>query len=180
MQYTNSMKRLAIPILAAATCCLGLQSSAAEPTKPPELKLLEKFVGTWDCEVVVKPAVWTPKEKREKSVEVNEMSLDGWFLHGTSKTTDGKTNAILMNTYDPAKKEYRIWRFTSGGSCEEMTGKWDEATATLTIATELGHDVTQTAAFHLIDKDHREYHVVAKDSDGKVYLDVQATVTRRK
>lgn len=174
------MKRLAIAILAAATCCLGYQSSAAEPATPPELKLLERFVGTWDCEVVVKPAVWTPKEKREKSVEDNEMALDGWFLRGTSKTTDGKTNAILMNTYDPVKKEYRIWRFTPGGSYEELTGQWDETTATLTIATDLWRGITQKAAFHLIDKDHREYHVVAKDGDGKVYLDVQGTVTRRK
>ena len=92
-------------------CCLGQQTSAAEPAKPPELKVLERFVGTWDCEVVIKPAVWTPTEKREKSVEVNEMSLDGWFLHGSSKTTAGKTNAILMNTYDPAR---RI--IASGGS----------------------------------------------------------------
>ena len=29
------------------------------PPKPPELKVLQKFVGTWDCEVVMKPAVWT-------------------------------------------------------------------------------------------------------------------------
>ncbi len=96
------------------------------------------------------------------------------------RTADGKTNAILMNTYDPAQKNYRIWRFTPGGSCEEMAGKWDEATSTLTITTDLGHGITQKAAFHLIDKDHREYHVVAKDGDGKVYLDVQGTVTRRK
>lgn len=70
------------------------------------------------------------------------------------RTADGKTNAILMNTYDPAQKNYRIWRFTPGGSCEEMAGKWDEATSTLTITTDLGHGITQKTAFHLIDKDH--------------------------
>ncbi len=163
-------------IVVNATIVLGDEG----PPKPPELKVLERFVGTWDCTVVIKPAVWTPKEKREKSVEVNEMTLDGWFLHGTSKTTDDKTNASLMNTFDPVKKEYRIWRFTRGGSCKEMTGQWDEATTTLTITTDLGQGITQKANFHLIDTDHREYHVVAKDGDGKVYLDVRGTVTRRK
>ena len=174
------MNRIRAIALLLAICCLGQQSSAAERPRPLELKVLERFVGTWDCEVVIKPAVWTPEEKREKSVEVNEMSLDGWFLHGSSKTTVGKTNAIVMNTYDTAQKSYRIWRFTAGGSCEEMRGKWDEPTSTLTVATDLGHGVRQKATFHLIDKDHREYHVVAKDADGKVYRDVQGTVTRRK
>ena len=174
------MKRVEVVVLMFLVGCLGRQSLAAEPPKPPELKVLEQFVGTWDCEAITKPAVWTPKEAHDKTVEVNEMSLDGWFLHGSSTTTAGKTNAILMNTYDPAQKAYRIWRFMSGGSCEEMRGEWDEAASTLTITTDLGHGITQKAAFHLIDKDHREYHVVAKDSDGKVYLEIQGIVNRRK
>ena len=167
------MKRVTITILILAVCCLGQQTSAAEPTKPPELKVLERFVGTWDCEVVMKPAIWMPDEKREKSMEVNEMSLDGWFLHGSSKTTAGKTKAILMNTYDPAQKNYRIWQFMPGGSCEEMRGKWDEAASTLTITTDLGDGITRKAAFHLIDQDRRACHIVWKDGGGKVYLDVQ-------
>ena len=73
--------------LFSGAICLG---SRAAP-KPPELKVLEKFVGTWDCEIVTKPALWTPKESRMKAVEVNEMALDGWFLHGCSKTPDRKT-----------------------------------------------------------------------------------------
>lgn len=162
-------------IVNAATAYGGEQ-----PPKPPELKVLERFVGTWDGDVVMKPAVWTPKEVREKTVEVNELVMDGWFLQGSSKTRDGKTHAILMNTFDPVQKTFRIWRFVPGGSCKELSGKWDEATSTLTITSELGNGITSKAAFHLIDKDHREYHVVAKDGDGKVYLDMHGTVTRRK
>lgn len=56
----------------------------------------------------------------------------------------------------------------------------DEATSTLTIATDQGNGITTTAAFHVVDQDHREYHVTAKDGDGKLYLDVHGTVTRRK
>jgi hypothetical protein len=174
------MRQVRTVVLLFAACCVGQQAWPAEPPKPPELEVLRKFVGTWDCKVVMKPAVWTPKEMREKAVEVNETVLDGWFLHGSSKTKDGKTRAILMNTYDPVQKKFRIWRFTPGGSCEELTGKWNETTSTLTIAADLGHGITSTATFHLIDKDHREYRVVAKDSDGKVYLDIQGTVVRRK
>ena len=170
--------RIVIGLWIAASAAVALGDEG--PPKPPELNVLERFVGTWDCEVVMKPAVWTPEEKREKAVEVNELALDGWFLHGSSKTRDGRTNAILMNTYDPVQKKYRLWRFTPGGSCEELNGQWDEATTTLAITTNLSNGVTSKATFHVIDKDRREYHVLAKDGDGKVYLDIQGTVTRRK
>ena len=117
----------------AVRCQLsGAPSPGAEPPKPPELKILEKFAGTWDCEVVAKPAEWTSQESRGKAVEVNEMAMDGWFLHGCSKTVDGKTVAVLMNTYDPVRKTYHFWRFADRG-CEELDGRWDEATSTLTI-----------------------------------------------
>ncbi len=85
-----------------------------------------------------------------------------------------------MNTYDPVKKVYRIRRFTSGGLCDELTGQWDETTRTLTVRGDLAHGITLNAAFHLTDEDHRKYHVVARDVDGKVYFDVRGTVTRKK
>lgn len=173
------MKRVVTAAVLFVVGSFGHHALATEPPKPPELKVLEKFVGTWDCEIVTKPAVWTPTERRDKAVEVNEMALDGWFLHGCSKTPDGKTLAILMNTYDPVRKKYHFWRF-AGRGCEELDGQWDEATSTLTITTDHGNSVVTKAAFRVIDKDHREYDVTAKDGDGKVYLDIHGTVTRRK
>jgi hypothetical protein len=176
----ETMSRIRVIPALFAICSLGQLTSAAEPPKPLELKVLERFVGTWDVEAVTKATVWTPTEKKEKCVEYNEMILEGWFLHGISKSPDGKTNAVVMNTYDPVKKEYRIRRFASGGLCDELTGQWDEATSTLTVTGDLGRGIALTAAFHLTDSDHREYHVVAKDDDGKVYVDIQAKVARRK
>jgi hypothetical protein len=151
-----------------------------EQNKPPELAVLGRFVGTWDGEVVTKPAVWTPKEVRENIVEVHEMVLDGWYLQGRAMTPEGEMRAILMSTYDPIKRTYRIWRFSPGGLGEELTGQWDEATATLTIPTDLGNKINSATTFHLIDKDHHDFHTLAKDSDGKVYLDIQGTLARRK
>jgi hypothetical protein len=85
-----------------------------------------------------------------------------------------------MNSYDPVQKQYRIWKFVPGGSCEDLTGQWDEATTTLTITNNLGDGITVKAAFHVIDRDHREYDVVAKDGDGKIYMDIHGSVSRRK
>ena len=173
------MKRIGLAAALFVVGCLGHLALAAEPPKPVELKVLEKFEGTWDCEIVTKPAVWTPTERRDKAVEVNEMTADGWFLHGCSKTPDGKTALVMMNTYDPVRKKFHFWRF-AGRGCEELDGQWDEATSTLTIPTDHGNGITTKAAFHVIDKDHREYHIAAKDAEGKVYLDIHGTVTRRK
>jgi len=105
------MKRIIVAALLSILGCLGHRAIAGDPPKPPELKVLEKFVGTWDCEIVTKPAAWTPSEKREKAVEINEIAWDGWFLHGCSKTPDGKILAILMNTYDPVRKTAPRFQF---------------------------------------------------------------------
>jgi hypothetical protein len=182
--YNQKGKRMRVRTIIGFCVFVGAAVAAAlgdeGPSKPPELKVLERFVGAWDCEVVMKPAEWTPKEAREKSVEVNELVMGGWFLQGSSKTRNGEPRAILMNTYDPVQKKFRIWQFTPGGFCKEFTGQWNEATSTLTVTTDFGKGITCKAAFHFIDKDHREYHVAAKDGDGKVYLDIHGTVTRRK
>jgi hypothetical protein len=150
-----------------------------QPPKPPELKVLERSVGTWDCEVITKPAIWTPKEQRENLVEVNKLVLDGWYLQGSSQTRDGKPQALLMNTYDPAQKQYRVWKFAAGGVPQEYIGQWDEPTSTLTIGAK-NEGIMLKATFHLIDADHREYHVRATDDSGNVYLDIQGMATRRK
>jgi hypothetical protein len=150
------------------------------PPKPPELKILERFVGTWDVESVSKPAVWTPKEVREKGVEVRKLVLDGWFVEGKGSSEDGKTDAVLwMMTYDVARKEYRVWIFVTGGFSAEWSGQWDEATKTFSMTGDAGNGVTYRTTTHFIDKDHYEFHLMATDRDGKVCQDVKNTLTRR-
>ncbi len=51
------MKRIGILAAFFVVGCLGHPALAAESPKPVELKVLEKFEGTWDCEIVTKPAV---------------------------------------------------------------------------------------------------------------------------
>jgi acylphosphatase len=174
------MNRIRVIPAVFAIYSLGQLTTAAELPKPPELKVLERFVGTWDDESVSTPAVWTPKEVRAKSMEVNGWALDGWFLQGTGRTPGGKIEVIVMNGYDPVEKTYRFWWFFPGGHTEQWTGKWDEATATLTIKGDLGKGMTTTGSIHFTDDDHHELHFVTKDSDGKVYSDTSAKAVRRK
>ena len=175
----GNLMRLSIVVGLLVAVHAATAVSDEEPPKPPELKVLGRFVGTWDSESVSKPAVGTP-EVREKSVEVNEWALDGWFLQGSNRTPDGKIKATLMNGYDPVEKTYRIWRFLPGGYSDQWTGQWEEATATLTIKSDLGRGITATGGIHFTDEDHHELHFLVKDSDGKVYSDSLAKVVRRK
>src|SRR5436309_3305946 len=56
-----------IGLLVSASLCD--EAKAQGPPKPPELKVLEKFVGTWDSETVAKPAEWTPKGVKTKGTK---------------------------------------------------------------------------------------------------------------
>ena len=166
-----------ISLFAAVSPAAALGDEAT--TRSPELKVLSRFVGTWDAESVSKPAAWTPQELRETSIEVDEWVLDGWFVQGTTKGRGGKANAISMITYDPMRKEYHFSHFSTGGFVSQWSGQWDEANQTFSLRGDAAKGITSTGTVHFIDRDRREFHLIAKDRDGKVYYDVQGTSTRR-
>jgi hypothetical protein len=178
-QKEDAMRtRITIALLIAVSAAAAFGGEG--PAKPPELKVLERFVGTWDVESVSKPAVWTPKEVREKFVEVRELVLDGWFLEGKARAADRKAGHFSwMMTYDVARKEYRIWLFVTGGFSSQWSGEWDEATKTLSMTGDAGNGVTYKGTTHFIDKDHYEFRLMVTDGDGKVYQDLKNTLTRR-
>jgi hypothetical protein len=150
------------------------------PPKPPELKVLERFVGTWDAESVSKPAVWTPNEVRTKYVEVREMVLDGWFVEAKSRAADGKAGTFSwMMTYDVARKEYREWLFVTGGFSIQWTGHWNEGDKSFSFTGDAGNGITSKLTAQFIDKDHIEFRIRATDSDGKLYQDMKGSLTRR-
>jgi hypothetical protein len=170
----------AFHILAVVVMSASVALGGEGPAKPPELKVLQRFVGAWDAETVSKPAVWTPKEVREKYVEVRELVVDGWFVEGKGRSADGKAALFSwMMTYDPTKKEYREWLFLAGGVSAEWSGPWDEAAKTFSLTGDAGGGITSKLTVRLIDKDRMEFSIVAKGRDGKLYQDGKGTLTRR-
>ncbi len=170
---------------ASANVCLGFlfifpQGSFAQPPdKPPEIKILERYIGKWKFEMISKQAEWNPKESRYSGTSTNEWALDGWFQHHKVKHDSG-TEGIDMMTYDPRKKKYRSWSFDSFGFSNEMTGTWDEKAKTLTTKGDLEEGVTVISVMRFLDNDTREVTYVAKDAKGKIYLDIRGKVTRQK
>ena len=157
----------------------GAGAADPGPPKPAELKVLDRLVGSWQEESISKPAEWTPKEERTKATITTEWVLGGWFVQVKERSDDNQ-EAIHMITYDVERKAYRRWRFNSTGGAGEATGKWDEDSKTFTWTRTLEKDITLVSRWKLVDKDTMEETAIAKDKNGKVYLDVTGKTTRRK
>src|SRR4051794_25718281 len=89
-------------------CAVSHEAFSQGPAKPPELKILDRYIGKWKFEIVHKPAEWNPKEARVTGTSTNEWVLDGWFQHHRVKDDQG-TEGIDIMTYDPRKRTYRSW-----------------------------------------------------------------------
>lgn len=152
------------------------KKSKERSASPPELKTLERMVGKWSDEGVMKAAVWTPEEVRFKSD-----SEKFWILGGKCVFSESK-NAIFLRTYSAAEKAVKMWHFNAAGYVHEWTGNWDDGKKTLTLKTDLDGNPTVSSVFKhtLTDKDTISWSAIATDRTGKVYHHVEGTAKRRK
>jgi len=142
--------------------------------KPPELQLLHRWVGTWDGE-------FTDLRTQEvgKSTSRWEMVLDGRFLQG--KLESPRRETLVMMTYDPEDRVYRVWSFSSTGRSGHGTGRWDEKSMTMTWDGKgRGVEGPETSILieHWLDEDTREVNNTIKDAEGKVIADIKVKVRR--
>ena len=162
----------------------GLPSEAQETTPnplSPELKPLQRFIGSWEQQVVSKPAEWTPdKTTMTCPVTVNWI-LRGRMIEHRCVWSPGKRHGLCLMAYDAENKEYRQFYFDSNGGIPrgENRGKWDEATKTFTWTGRLANGIMTTQAHQFIDNDRQEWTLVFKDSTGKVCLDMEAKAKRK-
>ena len=139
---------------------LGLPSEAQE-AKPnpqvPELEPLQRFIGTWELELVLKPAEGTPEKKTSVTSKVAWI-LDGRMLQIKSAWSSSDIEALGLMTYDAADKVYRMWIFDSTGYIprEEVKGTWDEATKTFTWKGSSPSGNTSTHTHRFIGDDTHE------------------------
>lgn len=144
----------------------------------PELKLLDRLVGTWDWEVKAKPAEWNPKGGRTTGTLTRKWTLNGRFLQESGGNSDNPN--IAFWTYDTQKRAYRLFMFDAAGFKSEFTGQWDETTKKLTWETDLGNGITARGTNRFLDNDNDEWQMVATDNVGKVYFDYEGKNKRKK
>ena len=110
----------------------------------PEMKVLERLVGTWKVEGINKVAKWTPKETRWTATHKRELVLDGHFVQDKGFDDLRKASNTGMYTYDSDSKSYRWWFFDSSGFYAETTGTWDEGSQTFTFTQKPSAPSTMT------------------------------------
>jgi hypothetical protein len=144
---------------------------------PPEMKVLERLVGTWKSENVVKTAPTTPTAST--GVSKTTLILGGHFTENRNYSNDGALANINMFSYDARGKVYRQWLFDSNGNTLESTGTWNADNRTLTFTKEQGGN-KGVFSMRFVDDDTVHTNIVWKDAAGKVTFDFEGKATRQK
>jgi hypothetical protein len=174
------MTRILASALLTAVTCVAPSRADEPPPKPPELKVLDRYVGSWDTQMTIMPAEWTPKEVRVTGTAKCEWILDGRLLQGKGSDTS-KADFLLQWTYDVERKEYRSWFFNSTGAVLTWgDGKWDPAAKSLVMKQSLGNGIANSMTARFVDADTIVFTSQAKGQDGKVLFAMEAKWTRRK
>lgn len=110
---------------------------AFEPPVKGELTAeLERRLGDWDSVTVAKPLGGA--ETKLTGYESVEKAFGGTCLLIRSDRGGEGGGMFELATYDPAKKAYRMWSYTSDGSVIEWSGAWDAKAKSFTWTTEFG------------------------------------------
>lgn len=166
-----------------ATCLVSLTALQGEPTAPPvpnEMKELSPFLGTWiEAEFVSKVAEWTPKEiRRQGGTATTQPILGGRYLVDDKASSKDGSGHHGVWSWNAEEKAYHYTYFGEAGDRMEFTAHWDAASQTMTVTGPMPNGVTMHGTIHFTDANTKEWHMVAKEAAGKVYLDMTAKETR--
>ena len=149
----------------------------------PELKVLNHYAGKWDGTMTFKP---NGDEKGTPSTgsSTGEWIHDGRFLRQTwsLKGSDAlpAMNGSTIMTYDPQKKTYRSWNFTSTGQMAECQGAWDAKSKTMTwTMRDDGNGGASVTKASFPEDGVESWSILVKDGSGKVVADLNGKNTRR-
>jgi hypothetical protein len=82
-------------------------------------------------------------------------------------------------SWSAEEKAYHYTYFGEAGDRMELTAHWDAASQTMTTTGPMPNGVTMHGTIHFADANTKEWHIIATDAAGKVYLDMSAKETRR-
>ena len=136
----NAMRNRATSILAVAVISTSMISLAegqdTAPRKSQELKVLNRYVGTWLHEATLLPSKSTPKKTTRRATEQTEWTLDDSFLMNRAvNETDGLKSFSFFTVNRSDRMTYPFWYFGSSGGIGHLKGMWDEASKTMTFSS---------------------------------------------
>ncbi len=151
----------------------------------PELRPLQRFIGSWDGQFVVNFAKWTSEKTTTPLTDKVEWILGGRMIrHRFVLSPPVDMQGLAFVAYNAEDNVYRRWDFDSGGGFPrgengQTLGTWDKATQTFTWKYSAPNGETSTATDRFIDNDTLDWAQVSKDSTGKVLSDMESKTKRK-
>ena len=175
---TSRIKALLFVLAVATLWLVPLSVVKAQTPKSPELKVLDRMVGSWRLEIVKTQ----PNGDEEKSMltAVGKWSLQGKYVEFRITGSDGKEEILHLFTYDSDARVYNMWSFVPDSQKPTLTPwQWDESEKTLTGQIDLGDGITMPSTTHFIADDRWEYTGTTKDASGNVLGEMKGKVFRK-
>jgi hypothetical protein len=114
----------------AGTACAVVAMGEETPVtsaQQPALERLAGSVGVWETTTLYR---WAPDIPvfESSSIETTQWSPNRKFLIADQRGTmpDGTTNRLLVTTWDPAEKQYKLVAIYDGGEVEQLTMTLEE------------------------------------------------------
>ena len=163
----------------AVTTLASVVKADDAPKRSAELQVLDRFVGTWDIKVTVKPA--GDAETTYKAISTRSWSQRGTFIHFDDPNFErpDEPEFQMLLTYDPEARNYP-GVMMMGPSRSQITGTWDEMTKMMSFKATLPDGNKLKSTHRFIDENHADPSGVITTPDGKVILELSWKQTRRK
>ncbi len=175
---TSRIKALLFVLAVASLWLVPLSVVKAQTPKSPELKVLDRMVGSFRMEIVERQA--NGDEEENTATGVGKWSLQGTYLEFRIAGSDGKEDILHFFTYDSAAGVYNMWSFVPISPKPGLTTwQWDESEKTLTGQMDMGNGITMQAATHFVTDDRFEYTATTKDTSGNALSEMKGTVIRK-
>ena len=156
---------------------LSVGQEASPKKHPDKRKVLERFVGTWDHVITIKPP--GAPESKHQTVSERSWSMGETYLHfaEVNRLEPDRNEFQMLLTYDPAKEAYS-GVIMDGTSRSTVESTWSEETATMSfVATnEGGYRLKYSLRF--VSADRAEAEGAFHDPDGNVVVGIEWVQTR--
>lgn len=165
---------LALVVVGAATFAARAQGAQSSPAAASAL--LERFVGAWRTETVIRDASGA-EVARTYGMAAGMPTLGGrWIEFRSASTPPGEADLQIL-TWDAEARLYRQWLFDADGSWQSAVGTFDPARETLTWRGEKD-GVPFMIDDRWISSDRLAWTLTRTTPDGRVLATIQGTLVR--
>ena len=144
----------------------------------PELQasgkqVLSKWIGSWESNIVTKPAAWTLRGDVVSGARKTE-----WILHGQFQQMSGilgEHEILEVQCFDHGSSRFHKWTFNSDGATSFWTGNWSGESSTMTWTyVDFGLGLEGEAKDRFIGSGKYESTMVLRDGTGNTLMDIRS------